>query len=315
MRDREAQRYRPTAYSKQSGPPVLTTLIGISCAAFFLQLFFAVPTPADVPPAGYISHQQLQQGHWWTVLTHLFVHRDFLHLASNMALLWMAGRAVEEKLGPRHFAYLYFIGGWAGSMLELFGGVQGSEAQIIGASGSVFSVLGAFAVLHPQYSLTEPFRRWVTFRLRARSVIFCTIFAECVLAGLQFLPKLPSGISGGGISHLCHVGGGLFGVFFAHQFLPALKPFRPARTLGTRFVSEFSNDADAALPYVPARQTLRSHGEREHPQASKPEPLTNQEFIQSTVNPILEKLHEQGLESLTLEERSILEEAAHRLGE
>ena len=61
-------------------------------------------------------------GHWWTVFTHLFVHHDFFHLASNMFFLWLAGRYVLSNLGPRHFGYIYFLGGLTGSALQLFVG-------------------------------------------------------------------------------------------------------------------------------------------------------------------------------------------------
>ena len=318
MRNRDVLRYRrPPAANEEAGPSVLTILIGINCLAFFIRLLFAVPVGDDVAPAGFISHQQLQQANWWTVFTHLFVHRDILHLGSNLVLLWLVGRSVLDKLGPMNFTYLYFLGGWTGTALELFAGVQRADAQIIGASGSVFAVLTAFAVLNPDYSLTERFRRWIGFRLRARTVIFCTLFAECLLSGLQYLPQAASLFMGIATSHLCHVGGGFFGLLFALHTrpLPSI-PYHPRRR-PVNFHNEFASDEDL-YPYVPVHQSLRTRKEDEQEilsfPASPPEPVSDQEFIQLNVNPILEKLHDHGLDSLTPDERKTLHEASQRLG-
>ena len=318
MRNRDVLRYRrPPVAPEEAGPSVLTILIGINCLAFFLRLLFAIPIGEDIAPPGFISHQQLQQGSWWTVFTHLFVHRDIVHLGSNLVLLWMVGRSVLNKLGPMNFTYLYFLGGWTGTALELFAGVQRADAQIIGASGSVFAVLTAFAVLHPDYSLTERFRRWIGFRLRARTVIFCTLFAECLLSGLQYLPEAAGWFTGIATSHLCHVGGGFFGLLFALHAQPHHSFSPQPRRRPVNFRNEFASDEDLH-PCVPVHQPLRAREEDEEEiltfQPSHPEPISDQEFIQLNVNPILEKLHDHGLDSLTPDERKTLHEAAQRLG-
>ena len=318
MRNRDVLRYRrPPVHPGEAESSVLTVLIGINCVAFFLRVLFAIPIGDDVAPPGFISHQQLQQGNWWTVFTHLFVHRDIVHLGSNLLLLWMTGRSVLKKLGPMQFTYLYFLGGWAGTALELFAGVQRADAQIIGASGAVFAVMTAFAVLHPDYSLIEPFRRWFDFRLRARTVIFCTLFAECLFAGLQYLPAAEGQLLGIATSHLCHVGGGIFGILYALHTRPSLSFSRPPMHRPFNFHREFESEEDLR-PYVPAHQSLRAREEEDREMltipASQPEPISDQEFMQNNVDPILEKLHDHGLESLTPDERKTLDEAAQRLG-
>ncbi len=316
MRNRDLPRPRSYSAEEQDAPSLLTMLLVINLGAFLLRTLFVAEAPTNEPPPGFLSMEELHRGHWWTVLTHLFVHFNFFHLGTNMVLLWMAGRSVLAHLGPRHFGYLYFLGGLAGSALELFVGANGREAQLIGASGAVFAVLAAFAALFPYYSVTERLRRWCSFRLRARSVVFGLILSGIMLDLIsRFAP--PGAIWPGitGVSHLSHVGGGIFGLIYATQVRPLPSPFRRARPAATRFLEEFAPDEDLS-PFVPAntrRRKVTSEAEEELFPAPPPEPLTDKEFLQQTVDPILEKVHSQGVASLSPDEKRILDEAAERL--
>lgn len=188
MRNRDSLRVRPEPVYDQEPPSLLTLLIVVNVGAFFLQTFFGVPLAPGELPAGHISHARLAAGEWWCVFTHLFTHNDLFHLSSNMLILWLAGRSVLRQLGNRNFAYLYFIGGWVGTGLELFAGAAGSMSAIVGASGAALAIFAAFATLNPYYSITEPFRRWVSFSLPIRRVMFCFLFAELLLDVLYRLP-------------------------------------------------------------------------------------------------------------------------------
>lgn len=295
---------------------MLTLIFVVNLGVYLIQLLFAVPTQGEASPAGYISLSQLQAGHWWTVFTHLFVHLNIFHVATNMFGLWLVGRSVLNLVGPRHFLYLYFLGGWTGTALELFAGLDGDKHDIIGASGGVFSILGAFAVLRPEYSIAEPFRRWVGFRLRARYVIIGFILAEISLEiASRFIPS-GTEYPGMNVAHLCHAGGGVFGLAYAMKIIPrfVIKP-RPHIAHREWLLAP---EEDEELPFVPAGRHRRSENlgyQQMVQQITPPEPVSNQEFLASTVNPILDKLHEKGIESLTAEEKNILKEAAKRLSQ
>ncbi len=311
MRNRDYPRPRPYQVPEQESPSLLTMLLVINVGAFLLRILFVVDSTATANPAGFISMSELQRGHWWTVFTHMFVHQDFYHLMTNMLLLWMAGRSVLAQLGPRHFGYLYFLGGLAGTALEMFVGAKGSEMELIGASGAVFAVLGAFGALFPYYSVTEKLRRWVGFRLRARSVVLGLILSGIILEVISRFVELPDMNT----SHLCHVGGGIFGMIYAAQIRPVVPPFRRIRPSAAKFLEEFSPH-DEFSPFVPAGPRKRKLEQAEDDElfpAPAPEPLTDKEFLQQSVDPILDKLHSQGLASLTSEEKHILDEAAKRL--
>ncbi len=311
MRNHDFPRQRRLPEFESDQPSLLTLLIVVNFGTFLIRTLFSVESGEALTPPGYISMTALHQGHWWTVFTHLFVHQDFLHLTTNMLGLWMVGRAVLERLGARHFGYIYFLGGLAGSALELcLGAHEGQETQLIGASGAVFAVFGAYAVLHPDVSLTDRFRNWVGFSLRVRSVFVGLLLAGIILEILgRYLPP-GTNFPGMNVSHLSHVGGGLFGLLYAAQVRPYPTPFRGIRPAASHFLEEFSPD-DAHSPFVPAGSSRR-RTEQEEP-APVTEPLTDREFIQQTVNPVLEKLHTHGLASLSPAERTVLAEAATRL--
>lgn len=317
MRDRDYLRHHSEPMPEQEAPSLLTLLIVTNVGVYLLLLLFAMPTPAGTSPAGFISHGELSEGRWWTVFTHLFVHNDWFHLASNMVCLWLVGRSVIDQLGSRHFGYLYFIGGWVGTALALFGGPRAMEIQLIGASGAVFSIIAAFATLNPTYSVTEPFRRWLTFRLSVKNVVIAVVFAELVLEVLGRIPAL-SRISGPNVSHLCHVGGAVFGFLYSRSVRPHTYPFRRVRPSPAqkRRMIEFDDDFED-IPFVTANKPLRSRNEREQEESifpvPAPEPVSDREFILNNVDPILEKLHDKGIGSLTPEEQKILREAANRL--
>jgi membrane associated rhomboid family serine protease len=79
----------------------------------------------------------------WTVVTSLFAHASVIHLAFNMYSLFALGPALEQALGHRRFAILYFLSGIGGSM----GVLLLDSAPVLGASGAIFGLLGAYFVI------------------------------------------------------------------------------------------------------------------------------------------------------------------------
>jgi membrane associated rhomboid family serine protease len=290
-----------------AGPSMLAVLVTVSTGAFLLGLF-ALPPLTEIPP-GALSIDILQKGEWWTVLTHICTHKDVWHLLSNMLILVLAGRAVERNAGPQHFVYIFLASAWAGAALSM---CLHPDSSIIGASGGVMGIVGAFAALHPEYDLMRPFRRFVRLRLKAKH-----LFPGMMMAflGLEIATRLVGNRYGSGViqeAHLVHAGGMLAGWLYGrrlevegkfrdewHDFFP--QGMRRRTREGTQ------GALPVAAGYLPARS------EEEHQPLPAPvRELSDSEFLHEQVDPVLEKLYADGADKLTDAERAILEEASRR---
>lgn len=148
----------------------------------------------------------------WQPFTYIFLHGDLFHLLINMLMLWMFGRELEQVWGKRRFLNYFFLCGVGAGIIEvlvkLWAVVNGSETALvptIGASGAIFGILIANAVLFPDRRIwliplpvTIPMRPYVA-----------------VMAAIEFFGTLKSG--GDGISHLCHLGGMLVGYIYLRR--------------------------------------------------------------------------------------------------
>ena len=147
---------------------------------------------------------------WWQPLTHMFMHGGFWHIFFNMYTLVMFGMVVERALGTKKFLWFYFITGLGAVALHT--GIQWVEltylggdqiaairTPMVGASGAIYGVLVAFAMLYPQARMTLLFPP-VTLDAKWMVIIFIGI-------------ELVTGITGTsmGIAHFAHLGGALFG--------------------------------------------------------------------------------------------------------
>jgi len=165
--------------------PVVRALLIATVGAFFLQA--TVPALAGA----LVFVPKLALGRPWTVLTYMFLHGGLAHLGFNMLALFFFGPRVEERVGSRQFAILYFLSGIAGALLSF---LFSPRAPIIGASAGVFGVMLAFAYFWPH----APIHIWGVIPVPARMLVIITT----VLA-------LWSGFGGAGrgIAHFAHLGG------------------------------------------------------------------------------------------------------------
>ena len=84
-----------------------------------------------------------------TPITSLFLHADFVHLFGNMIFLWIFGRRVEDRLGPAWFAIFYLVCGIAAALSQIIAEPH-AAIPMIGASGAISGVLGAYLILFPR---------------------------------------------------------------------------------------------------------------------------------------------------------------------
>jgi membrane associated rhomboid family serine protease len=142
---------------------------------------------------------------WLAVLTSMFLHANILHLAGNMWFLWIFGDNVEDRLGHVLFALIYILGGVAGTAGFAF--MRPEETfPLIGASGAIAGVLGAYLVMFP----TRPVLALVGFlALPVPALIFI---------GLWFV--LQFGVVDPGVAWEAHVFGFLAGLALALLLRP-----------------------------------------------------------------------------------------------
>ena len=171
---------------------------------------------------------------WATIFTSMFIHGDWLHFAFNMLFLWVFGDNIEDRFG--HFRYLlfYLAAGAAAAGLQIAIDTT-SEVPVIGASGAIAGVLGAYLLLYP-------FSRIRTAMLILIFPFFVRIPAVLLL-GVWFLLQFFNGIGSlapsmeaEGIAYWAHIGGFLFGIAVAAAYKLATRqriwPGEPGGGLG-----------------------------------------------------------------------------------
>ncbi len=291
-----------------SGPPVLAWMIMLCAGAFVLRLF-AAPVPPGQPPPGALSLAALEKGEWWSVLTHIFTHADIWHLVSNMVLLVLAGRAVERNAGPRHFFYIFLSSAWAGAAVCL---ILRQDQAIIGASGAVWGIIGAFAALHPEYDLMRPLRRIVPIPLKAKRLFPAFLIVHC---GLEIAVRGAPGFGWMGVdrvAHLVHAGGLLAGWLYGLRLASDASRCEEWTDFFPQGVRRRLRETHAgAMPVAAGMPARENDGENESAPPT-PRELTDSEFLCEQVDPVLEKLYASGADQLTPGEKAVLEEASRR---
>jgi len=143
------------------------------------------------------------------LFAHLFLHGGWLHLVGNMLYLWIFGNNIEDRFGRFGFLGFYLIGGLTAALSQVWID-PGSTTPLIGASGAIAAVLGAYLVLYP--------------RARVLSLVFLGFFYQLlnvpavIVLGLWFVLQLLSGVGSlgasadGGVAFFAHIGGFVVGL-------------------------------------------------------------------------------------------------------
>jgi membrane associated rhomboid family serine protease len=174
---------------------------------------FELAHQVDLPPFGAVP--------WWaTLFSALFVHVGWVHLAFNMLYLWIFGNNVEDAMSRARFVAFYLACGMVATATQVVMD-PASDVPIVGASGAVAGVLGAYLVLHP--------------RARVLTVVpllfLFPVFSvpAWVLLGIWFAVQAVEGwlsLSGGpgGVAFFAHIGGFVAGVLLVRLFAPRPRP-------------------------------------------------------------------------------------------
>jgi membrane associated rhomboid family serine protease len=148
-----------------------------------------------------------------TFITSTFLHAGFMHIAGNMLYLFIFGPAIEERLGAPRYLYFYFAAAIAAGLAMVAMGPE-SRVPVIGASGAIAGVLGAYFVIYPRGRITTILPLFFFWPIVEIPAYFYLLFWFVV----QLYAGIFSGAQGpavGGVAFWAHVGGFLFGVAIA----------------------------------------------------------------------------------------------------
>ena len=141
-----------------------------------------------------------------TPFTSIFFHGGIIHLASNMLFLWVFGNNVEDRFGHARFLAFYLICGTAASVTHVLSNIY-SMAPLVGASGAIAGVLGAYLIMFPKAKVI------------ALLFIFIVPVPAVVFIGYWFIIQiLNAGSQSGNTAWFAHIGGFLMGMILTGMF-------------------------------------------------------------------------------------------------
>lgn len=159
-----------------------------------------------------------------TMITSMFLHGGWMHLIGNMMFLWIFGNNIEDELGPIRFIIFYMAAGILAALGQGFLDTQ-SDIPMVGASGAISGILGAYILLFPRAKiLTLIWLGIFVTTMRISAIWFLGIWF-----GLQWLNALTSGPDGGGVAWWAHIGGFIGGVVLLFLLKPRRSNIRTIR--------------------------------------------------------------------------------------
>ncbi len=162
-----------------------------------------------------------------SILTSMFIHGGFLHIAGNMWFLWVFGRGVEDLLGHAKYLFLYFACGFAAAFLYI---VLNSNSTVptIGASGAIAGVMGAYLIKFPRAHIVT----LVFIVIFITTIDIPAFFLLLYWFAIQFFSGVgtvgESAASNGGVAWFAHVGGFIAGMLLV-MLMPTTQRARPWR--------------------------------------------------------------------------------------
>jgi membrane associated rhomboid family serine protease len=223
----------------------------------------------------------------WTIVTYMFIHHDFFHLAGNMLMLYFGGRIFADFLGHRRVLPLYLAGGIIGALLYmlLFNTIPlfadaGFNAQLMGSSAAVLAIFFAAATYLPDYEV---------------GLILIGSVRLKYIALVIFLIDLLSIDQSNPGGHMAHIGGALLGIAFAKGLRKGYDFTHSFNKFISKIEALLSRNKTSANRVV-YRQNPRATSQ------SKPKSAGKQEIIDA----ILDKISKSGYDSLTKEEKETI---------
>lgn len=204
-------------------PVVTVGLILANCLVFYHQLTLSLPAGqrfvfewGAIPYQ--IIHGEILSGRglvppFVTLFSSMFLHGGFMHLIGNMLYLWIFGNNIEDTLGHFRFLTFYLLAGLSAALIQVLSDPQ-STTPMIGASGAVAGVLGAYLLLFPQARILT--LMFIFFFIRMIRV------PALIVLGSWFMMQLLGVTSGAetGVAFFAHIGGFVVGLVMIKVFQP-----------------------------------------------------------------------------------------------
>lgn len=236
----------------EPGLPVVTIGLIALCVAVFLWQITLSDAEAEhaarlygMVPANVfglaIGGQTAAIPAWATIFTSMFIHGGLAHIGGNMLYLWIFGDNVEHAMGRARFLLFYLLAGTIAALAQALQ-VPSSDVPMIGASGAISGVLGAYLLLHP-FARIRVLIMPLPFFIRVVNIPAVAVLGFWFL--IQFLSGLASPADQGGVAFWAHIGGFVAGValvpFFKRRGVPLMQQER-SRVFDARREDERSHD-------------------------------------------------------------------------
>lgn len=286
--------YRPQFGRFSFFPPVIKNLIIINISVFIFQWMFI---------GSGLTYAGVDIGYWfarllylyplgegfqiWQLVTYMFLHGNLMHIFFNMLMLWMFGMEVENLWGSRKFLVFYFAAGITAALANLFiAPLFTTTGPTVGASGGVYGVLVAFAMMFPNRYI------FLYFFVPIRAKYLITFFV---------LLEIFNGVFGtrDGIAHIAHLGGAVVGAIWV---------LMESRGMIDSMFKSISSRTPKSTPKQPIPKSKEARFYE-----IKPTKTEKPDASQRIIDDILDKISVSGYSSLTEEEKRILLDASKRL--
>lgn len=285
--------------------PAVEWLIGINVVVFFLELTISSKI---INTLGFRS--QYLTTAWWTVVTYMFVHPKFLLLLFNMAVLFAFGPRVERAWGAAPFVRYYLLCGLGGWLAHL---MLANQATLTGASAAIYGVMLAYAVRWPDDEVYVFFAVPVKIKWLVAILVVASLVLGLALSG-----------DNGSVAQFAHLGGFVAGWLYLHS--PSSGSIRRLRQRVSQ-VPDVPDETPRAIPRTgpPPRARERNDIDEivarskaavvKRPSAPPPQVAraSSRKSKTEELDIVLDKINRQGMESLTADERRLLDEASRRL--
>ena len=212
--------------TSRTKPYVCYALIVICCFIFLWQnalpsnLYQDAIYNFGVVPAALLGDQQGPINPYLTIFSSMFMHGGWMHLIGNMVFLWIFGDNIEDSMGHKKFLFFYLICGIFAAYLQALINPE-STIPMIGASGAIAGILGAYLILHPKANINVLF--WIIIFITVVKVPAFIVLSIWIIS--QFFG------STGGVAYFAHIGGFIAGALLIYFFkYPHIELFQKGNT-------------------------------------------------------------------------------------